>query len=125
MLEHEREASMINIGCDIGKSNLDVYFNGKTKRYGNNEKGIEEFIKSCAKAGETRVILEPSGGYERRLVSQLHENKILVSVVNPYYVRNFARSCRDLAKTDKIDAKMLQEGKNGAESSGAERKLSF
>lgn len=116
---------MINIGCDIGKSNLDVYFNGKAKRYGNNEKGIEEFIKSCAKAGEARVILEPSGGYERRLVSQLHENKILVSVVNPYYVRNFARSYRDLAKTDKIDAKMLQEYGEKMESRVQERKESY
>ena len=32
-----------------------------------------------------------------------------VAVVNPYYVRNFARSYRDLAKTDRIDAKMLAE----------------
>jgi len=29
--------------------------------------------------------------------------------VNPLYVRNFARSKQDLAKTDKIDAKMLSE----------------
>ena len=40
---------------------------------------------------------------------KLHELKIAVSVVNPYYVRNFARSYRDLAKTDRIDAKMLSE----------------
>ncbi len=35
--------------------------------------------------------------------------KVPLSVVNPYYVRNFARSYRDLAKTDKIDAQMLSE----------------
>ena len=39
----------------------------------------------------------------------VHEKNIRLSVVNPYYVRNFARSYRDLAKTDKIDAQMLSE----------------
>ena len=29
--------------------------------------------------------------------------------MNPYYVKDFARSYRDLAKTDKIDAQMLSE----------------
>ena len=39
----------------------------------------------------------------------MHEKNIRLSVVNPYYVRNFARSYRDLAKTDKIDVRMLSE----------------
>ena len=100
---------MINIGCDIGKSNLDVYFNGKLRRYPNNETGISEFVRHCLIADEVRVILEPSGGYEKRLLTTLHDKKVPLSVVNPYYVRNFARSYRDLAKTDKIDAQMLSE----------------
>ena len=108
MLAHEGESSMINVGCDIGKSNLDVYFNGKLRRYPNNNKGIIEMVKNCL-AADSRVILEPSGGYERALLARLHEQEIPVVVVNPYYVRNFARSYRDLAKTDRIDAKMLSE----------------
>ena len=39
----------------------------------------------------------------------VHEKNIRLSVVNPYYVRNFGRSYRHLAKTDKIDALMLSE----------------
>ncbi len=100
---------MINIGCDIGRSNLDVYLNGKLRRYRNDKMGILSFIKCCSEAKEARVILEPSGSYEKALLIELHERKIPVSVVNPYYVRNFSRSYRDLAKTDKIDAKMLSE----------------
>ena len=83
---------MTNIGCDIGKSNLDVYFKGKLKRYRNDKTGISEFLKDCLVNDESRVILEPSGGYEKDLLMKLHELKIAVSVVNPYYVRNFARS---------------------------------
>ena len=109
MLVHEGEISMLNVGCDIGKNNLDVCFKGKHKRYRNDEKGIAEFIENCTKSEGIRVVLEPSGGYEKRLLLKLHSEKILLSVVNPYYVRNFAKSYRDLAKTDKIDAKMLSE----------------
>lgn len=110
MLVHEGEISMINIGCDIGKKNLDVYIGGKLRRYQNDKEGIENFVKVCSKKNEeNRVILEPSGGYEKLLLIKLHERKVPVAVVNPYYVRNFARSYRDLAKTDRIDAKMLAE----------------
>ena len=100
---------MINIGCDIGKSNLDVYFNGELRRYTNDKTGISKFVKNCLATGEPRVILEPTGGYEKYLLTALHDKNIPLSVVNPYYVRNFARSYRDLAKTDKIDARMLWE----------------
>jgi transposase len=55
------------------------------------------------------VIIEPTGGYERRLLKELFAGKIPVSIVNPYYVRNFAKAKQDLAKTDKIDAKVLSE----------------
>ena len=109
MLVHEGEISMLNIGCDIGKHNLDVYIGGKHKKFSNTIEGIDNFVEICAQHTETRVILEPSGGYEKKLVNKLFENNIQVSVVNPYYVRNFAKSYRDLAKTDKIDAKMLSE----------------
>ena len=60
MLVHDGEISMINIGCDIGKSNLDVYFKGKLKRYRNDKTGISEFLKDCLVNDESRVILEPS-----------------------------------------------------------------
>ena len=116
---------MINIGCDIGKSNLDVYFKGKLKRYRNDKAGISEFLKDCLVNDESRVILEPSGGYEKDLLMKLHELKIAVSVVNPYYVRNFARSYRDLAKTDRIDAKMLSEYGEKMNPRNQERKAEY
>jgi transposase len=53
--------------------------------------------------------LEPTGGYERSLLKELSFEQIRVSVINPYYVRNFAKSKKDLAKTDKIDSKVLFE----------------
>ena len=60
---------MLNIGCDIGKNNLDVYLNGKLKRYRNDKIGILSFIKCCLEAKEVQVILESSGGYEKDLLN--------------------------------------------------------
>ncbi len=99
---------MKNIGCDIGKDYLDVFCN-KNRKFKNNPEGIAEFIEFCLKQKDVRVVLEPSGGYERKLVEALFQNKIKLSLVNSFYVRNFARSFKDLAKTDRIDAKMLAE----------------
>ena len=71
---------MINIGCDIGKSNLDVYVEGKLRRYKNGKTGIENFVKLCLKNELNRVVLEPTGGYERVLLTKLHEQGITTAV---------------------------------------------
>jgi len=54
-----------------------------------------------------QVICEPSGGYERALVRALVAAQIKVSLVPANRVRQFARAGGILAKTDRIDAKLL------------------
>jgi transposase len=97
------------IGCDIGKRSLDVFLDGKHCKFGNDIHGIDAFVLRCKNLENPSVILEPTGGYERGLVKSLCINNIAVSIVNPYYVRNFARSKKDLAKADKIDCRVLAE----------------
>ncbi len=82
---------MINIGCDIGKNDFDVYFLGK-HNFRIIPRGL--FLAMCSKNTDIRVVLEPTGGYEKQLIRKLFETK---TQVNPYYVRDFARSFRDLA----------------------------
>jgi transposase len=53
------------------------------------------------------VVIEATGGYEKLIVTELVLAKVAVSVVNPKRVRDFARSVGQLAKTDKIDARIL------------------
>ena len=55
------------------------------------------------------MICEATGGYERALVTALHQAGIAVSVINPRQVRDFARACGRLAKTDAIDASVLRD----------------
>ncbi|MCA8997558.1 MAG: transposase, partial [Planctomycetaceae bacterium] len=44
---------------------------------------------------------------ERTLAQALHEQDILVAVVNPRQIRDFARASNQLAKTDQINARMI------------------
>jgi transposase len=51
--------------------------------------------------------MEASGGLEQRIAAELTARGVPLAVVNPRQVRNFARACGELAKTDSIDARTL------------------
>ena len=51
--------------------------------------------------------MEASGGYERLIAAALAAAMLPIAVVNPRQVRDFARSMGQLAKTDRIDAKVI------------------
>src|SRR5688500_20107958 len=55
------------------------------------------------------VVVEATGGYQRPVVEALFDAGLSVAVVNPARVRQFARACGLLAKTDKLDAQVLAE----------------
>ena len=58
-------------------------------------------------AASCLVVLEATGGYERRWAAALLDAAIPVAVVNPKRVRDFAKAAGCLAKTDAIDAAVL------------------
>ena len=53
------------------------------------------------------VVVEATGGIERRLVTSLQAAGLAVAIVNPRQIRDFARATGLLAKTDRLDARML------------------
>src|SRR5688500_13980866 len=55
------------------------------------------------------IVVESTGGYQRNVVEALFHAGLSVAVVNPARVRQFARACGLLAKTDKLDAQVLAE----------------
>ena len=55
----------------------------------------------------TLIVLEATGGYELRAAAALAATGLPVAVVNPRQVRSFARSIGQLAKTDRIDARVV------------------
>jgi transposase len=53
------------------------------------------------------VLLEATGGLERRVLARLVTRKLSAMAINPRNVRDFGRSLGKLAKTDKLDAVIL------------------
>jgi transposase len=98
-----------NVGIDVSKDWLDIVVipSGETWRTENIAEEIDVLVKKLEKIKPERIIIEATGGYERLVVSKLYVAKQPVCRVNPKRVRYFARSLGQLAKTDKLDAKVL------------------
>lgn len=97
------------VGIDVSKANLDVacWESKEYKRYSNNPTGIQGLIEWLKELQPELIVLEATGGLELPFVAELAYVKIPVAVVNPRRIREFARSIGQLAKTDKLDAKVI------------------
>ena len=99
------------VGIDVAKDKLDIAVLGEAKasQAGNDEKGIASLVKKMKKLSPELIVVEATGGYQRAVVLELYEAGLPVAVVNPQRVRQYARACGLLAKTDKLDAFNLAE----------------
>lgn len=99
----------IFVGIDVSKAWLDVavYEQDEMMRIRNEEEGIATLLKHLKKLKPSLVVLEPTGGFEMLLVAELSRAGLPVVVVNAKRVRDFARATGRLAKTDKLDARVL------------------
>lgn len=99
------------IGVDVSKAHLDVFVFGenKTMRYDNSRRGVGKLGSRIALLSEALVVVEATGSYEQLLVQYCLEQKIQVCVVNPAQVRHFAKAKGQLAKTDRIDARIIAD----------------
>lgn len=97
------------LGVDVSKDWLDVAAEpeGEVRRFGNDPEGFRAVIVLARESESERITLEASGGYQTRLVAALLEAGLPVVVVNPRQVREYARATGRLAKTDRIDARIL------------------
>jgi transposase len=97
------------VGIDVSKTYLDLAVGkeGEVTRLGNDEKGISQIVARLQEVQPDLIVLESTGGLERALITELFFAHLPVSLVNPGRVREFAKSIGQLAKTDKIDARLL------------------
>jgi transposase len=104
-----KKAAEIFVGIDISKAWLDiaVHEREETFRVSNDETGIASLVKRLKKLKATLIVLEPTGGFEMLVVAELTQAGLPAAVVNAKRVRDFARATGQLAKTDKLDAKVL------------------
>jgi len=105
----KKASAEIFVGIDVSKSWLDVAVHEQEEvlRTGNDDPGIASLVKRLKKWKPTLIILEPTGGFEMLVVAELTQAGLPVVVINAKRVRDFARATGRLAKTDKLDAKVL------------------
>ena len=98
------------VGIDVAKKHVDVYVSSSKEAFrANNTGDLLELAKRIQQTNPFLVVMEATGGYERPLTAALASLKVSVAVVNPRQVRDFARASGQLAKTDKVDARILAE----------------
>jgi transposase len=97
------------VGLDIAEARLDYCIEEKEEGSCDNQPaGRQRLIKRLKQLPHPRVICEASGGYEKVVVAELLAAGIEVCVVHPGRVRAFAYAEGLLAKTDRIDARLLR-----------------
>jgi transposase len=100
---------VVYVGVDVSKARLDVHVDptGQVLAADNDPAGIRRLVDLLRAMPVGLVLLEATGRYERRLAAELLDAGLPVTVVNPRQARDFARALGKLAKTDKIDARVL------------------
>jgi transposase len=97
------------IGIDVSKQQLEVAVHESDYqcRCANKVSAFGELIAELIALRPALIVLEATGGLETRVVRALHTAGLPVVVVNPRQVRDFAKALGQLAKTDRLDARVL------------------
>jgi transposase len=103
--------SIVCAGIDTGKHKLDAAINGRLDclTIDNTAKGHQALVGWLRQRRVKRVGIEASGGYEQEVVRELRRKGFVVVVFQPAQVRAFAKFLGQLAKNDKIDARLIAE----------------
>ena len=97
------------VGIDVSKATLDAFLaSDKTElSCPNDQCGFEKILARLPKPQTCLIVVESTGVYHQALVAALLDKNHDVAVVNPGRVREFAKGTGMLAKTDRIDARIL------------------
>jgi len=101
-------SSVSFVGIDVSKSKFDVVVlpEGTCVTCTYDSEGIGQLLAQLP-GHDCVVVLEASGGLERRLAAELIDAGHQTAIVNPRQVRDFARGIGVLAKNDRLDARVL------------------
>ena len=107
----------LNIGVDVGKSNIDVCIlkqNQKPifKKFTNCSQGFQllldwVLVKVNSNPNDILVTLEATGVYHEKVAHFLDSSGFMVFIANPGKAKKFALSIGSIHKTDKSDSLML------------------
>jgi len=99
------------VGIDVSKKALDVAYKGKAgaKQYKNTKAEINKLIEDLNQQEIELIVVEATGGFEAKAVTEMLQAGLPVALLNPTRVRRFAQAKGQHAKTDVIDAHVLAD----------------
>jgi transposase len=105
----EQEILKSTAGIDVSKNWLDAHVlrSSEFLRVANDAEGIRRLKRWLLRRKVELIAIEPTGKWHREVVRSLTASKLAVAIVNPYRLRNFAKAQGILAKTDRLDARVL------------------
>lgn len=94
-------------GCDLSRAFIDVFRlpSAQSERIANTPESIARWLDLLDR--DVLVVFEATSGCDGELMAALAERGHPFSRVNPRQAREFARATGVLAKTDKVDARVL------------------
>jgi transposase len=100
-----------NVGIDVGKDWLDLHVlpAGEGLRVPNTCAGIRQLKRWIMRFAPALVVVEATGKWHRPVQRSLAASAIAVAVTDPFRVRMFAKAQGILAKTDRLDARILAQ----------------
>lgn len=109
MSKPQSQSKQRHVGVDVGKGTLDIYIYELDRHWqtSNDDKAISELVGQLNRFKLSRVIVEATGGYERSFVRACAAKGLPIVVAQPAQIRQFAFAKGVLAKTDKIDARII------------------
>ncbi len=104
-----RAGLAVYAGIDVCKAWLDVYLHptGRSFRVPNSKEGCARLALELTSAAAGLIVMEATGKLHRLAHRELSAAGFAVAIVNPYRSRKLADALGQLAKTDKIDARLL------------------
>lgn len=100
-----------NAGIDVSKHRLDAHVlpSGQSLQVPNTRDGIRKLKRWLCHFDLALTVAEATGKWHRPLHRSLHASGLVVAVVDPFRVRMFAKAQGILAKTDRLDARVLAQ----------------
>ena len=97
------------VGIDVSKATLDIACLPEEQllSVSNDPPGFEQLRRHLSQLKQCLIVVEATGGYERRVVADLIDHGFHVARANPRQIRDYARGIGYLAKTDRLDATVL------------------
>lgn len=104
-----KKRAKIFVGIDVSKQLLEVAIHERDYRFrcANKASAFPALLAELIDLQPTLIVLEATGGLERAVAKTMADVGLPVRIVNPRQVRDFARAMGQLAKTDRLDARVL------------------